>query len=100
VDWFTAKENLARCVVFWSSNSAQSLNTLKLVNDPGGICKKKVRNILYASVLRVNNFDTSIATNTGARTFNGKRKKADRFWFARGKIKSNPSTNLKVCQEF
>jgi len=35
------------------------------------------------------------------RTFNGKRKKADRFWFARGKIKPNPSTILKeVCQEF
>jgi hypothetical protein len=29
------------------------------------------------------------------RTINGKRKKADRFWFARGKIKPNPSTILK-----
>jgi hypothetical protein len=35
------------------------------------------------------------------RTFTGKRKKADRFWFARGKIKPNPSTILKrVRQEF
>jgi hypothetical protein len=79
VDWFTAKENLARCVVFWSSNSAQSLNTLKLVNDPGGICKKKVRNILYASVLRVNNFDTSIATNTGAAPSTENAKKRTGF---------------------
>src|SRR4051794_33499371 len=60
-------------MMFWSPNSSQSLNTLKLVNDPRGIGEKKVRNILHASVLRVNNFDT-INSDPDAQLLSGVRR--------------------------
>jgi hypothetical protein len=38
---------------------------------------------------------SSIASNTGAANLQRKTQEADRFWFAPGRIKLNPSTILK-----
>jgi hypothetical protein len=58
VEGFATKEHPAGCLMFWPPDPAQSLHSLQLVNDPGGICEEKARDVFDASFLRIDYFDT------------------------------------------